>query len=35
MYDLQPQTWLPLNFNDAGDVLPLQWVDTFELDVAV
>jgi hypothetical protein len=35
MYDQQPQTWLPLNFDSEGNVLPLQWVDSFVLDVAV
>jgi hypothetical protein len=34
-YDEQPQTWLPLNFNDQGDPLPLEYVDRFTLDVAV
>ena len=30
------QTQLPLNFDDAdGSIVPLEWVDTFELDVDV
>ena len=30
------QTQLPLNFDDAdGSIIPLEWVDTFELDVDV
>jgi hypothetical protein len=33
MYDQQPQTWLPLSFDSAGNVLPLQWAASFELDV--
>ena len=34
MFDEQPQTWLPLQFDANGGVLPLQWVDSFTLDVA-
>jgi len=34
-YDEQPQTWLPLLFDGGGAVLPLRYVDTFTLDVAV
>lgn len=34
-YDEQPQTWLPLSFDEHGGVLPMQYVDTFTLDVAV
>lgn len=34
MYDEQPQTWLPLEF-DGDTLLPLKYVDTFTLDVAV
>ena len=34
-YDEQPQTWLPLFFDEQGGVLPMQYVDTFTLDVAV
>lgn len=34
-YAEQPQTWLPLYFDEAGGILPLQWVDEFTLDVAV
>ena len=30
-----PQTWLPLEFDADGAILPLAWVDSFELDVAV
>ena len=33
-YAEQPQTWLPLYFDDAGGIIPLQWVDEFTLDVA-
>jgi hypothetical protein len=34
-YDEQPQTWLPLSFDDDGNIRPLLMVDRFELDVAV
>jgi len=34
-FDEQPQTWLPLHFDSTGSLLPLQMVDSFELDVAV
>ena len=34
-FDEQPQTWLPLSFDEDGNLLPLKWVDSFELDVAV
>lgn len=34
LYDEQPQTWLPLTF-DGDTILPLTYVDTFTLDVAV
>jgi len=34
-YDEQPQTWLPLEFDAGGNVLPLKMVDEFVLDVAV
>ena len=34
-FDEQPQTWLPLRFDGAGNILPLDYVDTFTLDVAV
>lgn len=33
MFDKQPQTWLPLNF-DGDAILPLKYVDSFTLDVA-
>jgi hypothetical protein len=29
-----PQTWLPLRFDDAGMPMPLSYVDNFTLDVA-
>ena len=33
-YQQQPQTWLPLTFE--GDAIrPLQWVDSFTLDIEV
>ena len=35
MYDQQPQTWLPLVFDESGTILPLKWVDNFTLDVAL
>ena len=34
MYDQQPQTWLPLMFDQSDTILPLKWVDNFTLDVA-
>ena len=34
-FDEQPQTWLPLSFDTAGNIMPLKYVDRFELDVAV
>jgi hypothetical protein len=34
-YAEQPQTWLPLLFDDAGGIMPLAWVDNFTLDVLV
>jgi hypothetical protein len=34
-YDEQPQVWLPLSFDADGSLLPLAFVDTFTLDVAV
>jgi hypothetical protein len=34
MYDQQPQTWLPLEF-DGDTIKPLRFVDTFTLDVSV
>ena len=33
-YDQQPQTWLPLRF-EGDTLLPLQYVDTFTLDIQV
>jgi hypothetical protein len=33
-YAQQPQTWLPLTF-DGDAIVPLQWVDSFQLDVDV
>jgi hypothetical protein len=34
-YDEQPQTWLPIEFDADGNMLPFKYVDTFTLDVAV
>ena len=34
-FDEQPQTWLPLSFDGAGNIMPLRSVDRFELDIAV
>jgi hypothetical protein len=34
-YDEQPQTWLPLEWDSDGQLLPLRYVDNFTLDVAV
>lgn len=34
MFDLQPQTWLPLSFDADGAIQPLQYVDSFQLDIA-
>ncbi|KAL0483063.1 hypothetical protein AKO1_014963 [Acrasis kona] len=28
-----PQTWVPLKFGEDGSVLPITWVDEFEIDV--
>ena len=33
-FDEQPQTWLPLSFDAGGELLPMKWVDHFDLDVA-
>jgi len=33
-FDEQPQTWLPLEW-DGDTLLPLKYVDSFTLDVAV
>ena len=34
-FDEQPQTWLPLSFDEEGNILPFKYVDRFELDIAV
>lgn len=34
-YDEQPQTWLPLHFNENGEPLQLEYLERFTLDVAV
>lgn len=28
-----PQTWFPLTFEDNGDIVPFEWVDSFVVDV--
>ena len=28
-----PQTWLPLAFDDDGALRPIEWLDSFTLDV--
>lgn len=33
-FDEQPQTWLPLHFDAAGNIMQLKYVDRFELDIA-
>lgn len=35
MYDSQPQTWVVLEFDGDGRVLPMNVQETFELDIAV
>lgn len=30
-----PQTWVPLEFDAAGNVLPLRWLDSFSTDITV